>query len=87
MLEIGPQYDLGVFVAYNSYPVIKERGSCIFLHIWKNADAPTAGCTAMDRSNLETLVAWLDPTKKPYLVQFPESQYEVKKSVEPPEVK
>ena len=45
MLAVGPQYDLGVFVAYNTYPVEKSKGSCIFLHIWKDALSGTAGCT------------------------------------------
>jgi len=51
MLAVGPAYDLGVFVAYNSYPPVKGNGSCIFLHIWKDANTGTAGCTAMERSN------------------------------------
>jgi L,D-peptidoglycan transpeptidase YkuD (ErfK/YbiS/YcfS/YnhG family) len=75
MAAITPEYDLGVFVAYNSYPVEKDRGSCIFLHIWKDADSPTSGCTAMERVNLEKITAWLDPTKNPYLVQLPDDQY------------
>ncbi len=76
MLEIGPEYDLGVFVGYNTYPVEKNRGSCIFLHIWKDANSPTAGCTAMERRNLERIVAWLSPAKNPYLVQMPKKVYD-----------
>src|SRR5688572_2698717 len=75
MLAIGPEYDLGVFVAYNSYPIVKGNGSCIFLHIWKNSASPTSGCTAMDRRDLESIVAWLDTAKNPYLVQLPDDQY------------
>ena len=75
MAEITPEYDLGVFVAYNSYPVVKGNGSCIFLHIWKDASTPTSGCTAMAREDLERVVGWLDPKKNPYLVQLPESEY------------
>ena len=76
MLAIGQQYELGVFVAYNTYPVEKGRGSCIFLHIWKDAASGTAGCTAMERRNLERIVPWLSPKKNPYLVQMPEKIYE-----------
>jgi len=75
MLEIGPEYDLGVFVAYNSYPVTPGNGSCIFLHVWKAADSPTSGCTAMNRTDLERVVAWLEAAKNPYLVQLPEAEY------------
>jgi len=76
MLAVGPQYDLGVFVAYNTYPVEKGRGSCIFLHIWKDATTGTSGCTAMERRNLERIVAWASPLKNPYLVQMPEDVYD-----------
>ena len=75
MLEIGSEYDLGVFVAFNSYPVVKGNGSCIFLHVWKDATSPTSGCTAMGRMDLERIVAWLEPTHNPYLVQLPEAEY------------
>src|SRR5688572_29025540 len=75
MATITPEYDLGVFVAYNSYPVVSGKGSCIFLHIWKDAISPTSRCTAKERGNLEKITAWLDPTKNPYLIQLPDDQY------------
>lgn len=75
MASITPEYDLGVFVGYNSYPVVKGFGSCIFLHIWKDANTPTSGCTAMAREDLERVVGWLDPKKTPYLVQMPKDAY------------
>jgi len=75
MLAVGPQYDLGVFVAYNSYPAVRGNGSCIFLHIWKDADTGTSGCTAMTKENLERIVRWLDPAKNPYLIQMTEAEY------------
>ena len=74
MLEITPQYDLGVFVEHNA-----ERqaggGSCIFLHIWKDAETGTAGCTAMARENMETVLYWLDQKKNPVLIQLPLEDY------------
>lgn len=75
MLAVGPQYELGVFVGYNSYPVKKGDGSCIFLHVWKDANSGTSGCTAMERHDLERLVALLQPSKSPFLVQMPEDDY------------
>jgi D-alanyl-D-alanine dipeptidase len=76
MLEIGTPYDLGVVVAYNSYPVESGRGSCIFLHIWRGPTTGTAGCTAMDRHNLEQIAVWLSPAKNPYLLQMPADIYD-----------
>ncbi len=76
MLAVGDQYALGMFVGYNSFPVKRGNGSCIFLHIWKNASSGTAGCTAMERRNLERIVAWATPEKQPFLVQLPDDLYE-----------
>lgn len=74
MLEIVPQYDLGVFVEHN-----RERqagaGSCIFLHIWTDAATGTAGCTAMSRENMEIVLYWLDAKKNPVLIQLPAEDY------------
>ncbi len=76
MLEVGDEYGLGLFVAYNSYPVERGRGSCIFLHIWKDPDTGTSGCTAMERRNLERIVGWVSAAKNPYLVQMPADIYD-----------
>lgn len=75
MFDIRPEYDLGVFVAYNTYPVRPGDGSCIFLHIWKDGATATSGCTAMERIKLERIIAWLDNAKNPYLIQLPEAEY------------
>ena len=75
MLSVGAEYDLGLFVAHNSYSVRKGNGSCIFLHIWKDAASPTSGCTAMERTKLERILAWVEPKSNPYLVQLPEKEY------------
>lgn len=75
MLAVGEQYDLGVFVAHNSYPVKKENGSCIFLHIWRNANTGTAGCTAMPRENIENVLRWIEAGKNPMLIQMTETAY------------
>ena len=75
MLAVGAQYDIGVFVGYNSYPVNRGAGSCIFLHVWNGPSSPTSGCTAMDRLKLERILTWLEPKSNPYLVQMTASDY------------
>ncbi len=88
MLAIGEPYELGVFVGYNSFPVEKAKGSCIFLHIWKDASTGTSGCTAMERRNLELLLSWISADKNPYLVQLPEDVYKSsRKSWKLPKIK
>ncbi len=75
MLEVGLEYDLGLFVAHNSYPVRRGDGSCIFLHIWKDATTGTSGCTAMRREDLQRVLAWADPAKNPYLIQLTKADH------------
>lgn len=61
-------YRLGAFVAHNPESA-PGAGSCIFLHLWRGPEEPTAGCTAMSDENLQSLLAWLDPAAEPRLVQ------------------
>jgi D-alanyl-D-alanine dipeptidase len=68
-------YRLGVIVDYNARPVRRGQGSCIFLHIWRSPGSPTSGCTAMPADDLETIVRWLDPARRPVLVQLPAAEY------------
>jgi L,D-peptidoglycan transpeptidase YkuD (ErfK/YbiS/YcfS/YnhG family) len=67
---------MGVIVGYNAAPPTKGRGSCIFLHIWAGPRSTTAGCTAMDASELDQLTRWLDRVRRPVLVQLPRAEYE-----------
>ena len=67
-------YRLGVIVGYNA-PPMRGRGSCIFLHIWGGPSSVTAGCTALEASELETLMRWLDRTRRPVLVQLTAGDY------------
>ncbi|HHC73621.1 MAG TPA: hypothetical protein ENK78_00915 [Thiothrix sp.] len=65
-------YELGLEVMHNKSPVVAGQGSAIFLHIWKTPETPTAGCTAMAKANLLTVLRWLDPKQQPLLVQMPQ---------------
>lgn len=69
------QYKFGIFVDYNTKPVKAGNGSCIFVHIWGGPNSSTSGCTALSENNLKDLLKWLDPEKKPVLVQFPIKAY------------
>ena len=40
------QYDLVAVLDWNRDPVVKGRGSAIFLHCWRKPRHPTAGCIA-----------------------------------------
>ncbi|HEY2743265.1 MAG TPA: L,D-transpeptidase family protein [Polyangia bacterium] len=66
-------YRFTIFVRHNP-----ERrpgnGSCIFLHVWRGANSPTVGCTAMALEDLRALLLWVD--RKTILVQLPSDQYD-----------
>ncbi len=69
-------YRWGVVVDHNANPPQAGCGSCIFLHIWQGAGKGTAGCTAMESARIEALLSWLDPQKKPLIVQLPRAEFE-----------
>lgn len=66
------QYELGVVVAHNTQAK-KRKGSCIFLHIQEEKNSATAGCTAMQKEDLEKIIKLLDRRKNPLLIQIPHS--------------
>ena len=65
-------YKFGLIVEHNSVAK-KGAGSCIFFHIRKSKDGPTAGCSAMREEDLKEIISWLDPKKEPIVVQIPQS--------------
>ncbi len=82
MRNTGESYRWGIVVDHNGTVAGRNRnapvaggGSCVFMHIWHSSDQGTAGCTAMTQANLEALMLWLDPARKPLLVQLPEAAY------------
>lgn len=52
-------YDLVMVIQYNTQPIVKQRGSAIFLHINHGDGRPTAGCVAMAREDLVTVLRLL----------------------------
>lgn len=69
-------YRWGILVDHNANPPVPGGGSCIFMHIWRGPAQPTVGCTAMPQADMESLLDWLDPERKPLLVQLPSAQYQ-----------
>lgn len=69
MLRQDDLYKWGIVVDFNKNPVVAGSGSCIFMHLWRDANRYTAGCTAMAESDMAFLLRWLRPVPKPVLVQ------------------
>jgi L,D-peptidoglycan transpeptidase YkuD (ErfK/YbiS/YcfS/YnhG family) len=50
-------YDLILVLNYNMNPVVKNKGSAIFIHIAKQEYQPTQGCIALKKGNLIKLIS------------------------------
>jgi len=60
----GAVYDYAVVIDYNRGGT-PGAGSAFFLHVTNGA--PTAGCVAIDRGSLVTVMRWLDPGSRPLI--------------------
>lgn len=74
MILSDDRYKWGLFVKHN-VPPKPRAGSCIFLHVWKNPETATTGCTAMPEASMLQVLRWLDPASHPLLVQLPARIY------------
>jgi L,D-peptidoglycan transpeptidase YkuD (ErfK/YbiS/YcfS/YnhG family) len=59
-LESGV-YDIVVILGHNDSPPVPGMGSAIFLHLAQAGYPPTAGCVAVTRPDMETLLARAGP--------------------------
>jgi len=57
-------YDVIIIINYNLKPVIKKKGSAIFLHIAKKNYTPTKGCIAITKKNIILLASKIDKNSK-----------------------
>ena len=57
-------YDLFINIKYNSKPVIKHKGSAIFLHISNNKYKPTQGCVAITKKDFFKILPHINKNTK-----------------------
>jgi L,D-peptidoglycan transpeptidase YkuD (ErfK/YbiS/YcfS/YnhG family) len=57
-------YDLILVLNYNTKPVIKNKGSAIFIHVAKKCYKKTKGCIAIKKKNLITLLSQINKSTK-----------------------
>ncbi len=60
-------YKYAIVVEYNTNPVVRGKGSAIFVHVWRDNRSVTAGCVAMPEECIVKLLAWLDAKKNPFI--------------------
>ena len=57
-------YDLILVLNFNSKPIIKNKGSAIFLHIANKNFTPTKGCIAIQKKNFVKILSYIKKTTK-----------------------
>jgi L,D-peptidoglycan transpeptidase YkuD (ErfK/YbiS/YcfS/YnhG family) len=57
-------YDLILVLNYNLNPIIKNKGSAIFIHISRKDYKPTRGCIGLTKKNLLELVQSIKKEEK-----------------------
>ena len=62
-------YNYGFVINYNVSRT-PGKGSAIFFHI-AGSSGYTAGCTATSKTNVISILKWLDPAKRPIIIQTP----------------
>jgi len=63
-----PLYKYAVAIGYNDDPIVKGKGSAIFLHVWRSSSSPTLGCVAIPESNLVKVLKELNSDKNPHIL-------------------
>ena len=61
-------YDLFLVLNYNTNPVIKNKGSAIFLHLAKKNYTPTKGCIGLNKIHLLKILEIIKPNTKIKLI-------------------
>lgn len=56
-----------IAVGYNMDPVVRGKGSAIFMHVQRHPNHKTAGCISMPERKIIDLIKWLDPQKQPHV--------------------
>ena len=57
-------YDLVLVLNYNMKPIIKNKGSAIFIHVAKNNYQPTQGCIGLKKIDLLTILKKIKKERK-----------------------
>ena len=60
-------YDLILVLNYNMRPIIKNKGSAIFIHVSQKNYKNTAGCIALKRNHLIKLISKIKKTTKVFI--------------------
>tara|TARA_B100000029_G_scaffold364270_1_gene357451 strand:- start:12585 stop:13076 length:492 start_codon:yes stop_codon:yes gene_type:complete len=57
-------YDIFINIKYNHFPIVKKKGSAIFLHLTDKKYKPTKGCIALKREDLLKILPLINKNTK-----------------------
>ena len=57
-------YDIILVLNFNMKPILKKKGSAIFLHVAKKKISPTKGCIAISKVKLKSLLSIINKNTK-----------------------
>ena len=60
-------YDLILVLNFNTKPVVKNKGSAIFLHITNKKFNPTKGCVAIQKKDLIKILPYITKRTKIFI--------------------
>ena len=60
-------YDIILVLDFNMHPIMKNKGSAIFIHISNNKYNPTQGCIAIKKKELLKLIKFIDKKTKIFI--------------------
>ena len=67
LLSIMPHYKYALVVDYNNNPIVKGKGSAIFIHVQLENNRGTAGCISLPETEIVKLLQWLNPSLAPHI--------------------
>lgn len=68
LLLYNDSYKYCIVIEYNTNPVVKKKGSAIFLHLALKDHHYTLGCVAIQEKYMKIVVKWLDSSKNPVVI-------------------
>ena len=64
LYKINHTYDIVIVINYNINPIMKGKGSAIFIHLAKKDFSPTSGCIALRKECIFEILEKIDITDK-----------------------
>ena len=53
-------YDIILVLSFNMNPIIRKKGSAIFIHIAKKSFSKTMGCVAINKQDMKKILKLID---------------------------